>query len=58
MRMRHAVAVSGLVLMPLTSARTYAQAASGSSSDMMTIDGTKNPELIPQWSVWAAGAAW
>jgi hypothetical protein len=50
------VAVSiTLVLLTVTPMQARAQSASESSDEMMTIDGARNPELIPQWNVWAAG---
>ena len=37
----------------LTLPTIQAQTVSGSADDpVITIDGTKNPELIPQWTVW------
>ena len=41
-----------LVLLAVASIPMSAQRGGGSADDIITIDGTKNPELIPQWSVW------
>lgn len=46
------ICVLSLVTMMAVSAQASGQPPS-SSVDMVHIDGSKNPELIPQWNVWA-----
>jgi hypothetical protein len=53
--MRYAV-VTALVVMSVTPAKAYAQVRAQTGADeIITIDGTKNPELVPQWTVWNSG---
>jgi hypothetical protein len=48
-----------LVLLSVFSIRIHAQVAGKSDDDpIITINGTKNPELIPQWSVWQTALRW
>jgi hypothetical protein len=52
--MRLPIVAMVLVLLSAASIEMGAQRAGGSANDdpIITIDGTKNPELIPQWTVW------
>ena len=43
--------VCGTVILLFVAAPAHGQ-ASPSASEMIHIDGSKNPELIPQWSAW------
>jgi hypothetical protein len=50
---RHTICVCVLaVLIPLSVCARAAQSTSP-DTETVTIDGAKNPELIPQWSAWA-----
>ena len=56
--MRPSMVAMVLVLLSHTSIQMRAQRAGGSADEMITIDGTKNPELIPQWNVWRTALRW
>jgi hypothetical protein len=50
---RYVVALLGVCVLPGALAAAQAPAASApSKTEILQIDGSKNPELIPQWSVW------
>jgi hypothetical protein len=50
---RYVVALLVVWVLPGAMAAAQAPAASAQSKpDILQIDGSKNPELIPQWSVW------
>ncbi len=50
---RHVVALLVVWVLPGAMAAAQAPAASApSKAEILQIDGSKNPELIPQWSVW------
>jgi hypothetical protein len=52
---RSSIVATLLVLRSAASIDVPAQSAAASRDEMITIDGTRNPELVPQWNVWAAG---
>jgi hypothetical protein len=50
---RYVAALVVVWVLPGAMAEAQAPAPSGSSKpDILQIDGSKNPELVPQWSVW------
>jgi hypothetical protein len=50
---RHVAALVVVWALPGVMAAAQAPAAAGSSRpEILQIDGSKNPELVPQWSVW------
>lgn len=52
-RPSHLTIVGALMFASLTLPTVRAQSTSSSADDpIITIDGTKNPEMIPQWIVW------
>ena len=53
--MRTALAICLWLFAPSLAQTQGQPSLSGSSDEVITIDGKKNPELIPQWVIWRTG---